>query len=158
MLRTFDNEQKAKGKRGRLDLFSDPEMEEFFTKGIRGGQSFISQRYAEGENNPETAGNHLLYVDGKEIMLEKKFFCFCLASFSLANNLYGSMETLKLPVSNFEWIPKKDVQKMTSTSIQNIKPQGSVGYAFEVDLQYPDSLHKVIDRIFIFSAFQNWCN
>ena len=81
MLRTFDNEQKAKGKRGRLDLFSDPEMEEFFTKGIRGGQSFISQRYAEGENNPETAGNHLLYVDGKEIMLEKNFFVFVLHLF-----------------------------------------------------------------------------
>ena len=66
MLRTFDNEQKAKGKKGHLDLFSDPEMEEFFTKGIRGGQSFISQRYAEGENHPETPGNHLLYVDGEK--------------------------------------------------------------------------------------------
>ena len=65
------------------------------------------------------------------------------------------METLKLPVSNFEWIPKKNLKKMTSTSIQNIKPQGSVGYAFEVDLQYPDLLHKVTVRIFLFfSAFQ----
>ena len=58
------------------------------------------------------------------------------------------METLKLPVSNFKWIPKKDLQKMTSTSIQNIKPQGSVGYAFEVDLQYPDSLHEVTVILF----------
>ena len=84
---------------------------------------------------------------------DKKVFVFLFTIFLLANNLYGSMETLKLPVSNFEWIPKKDVQKMTSTFIRNIKPQGSVGYAFEVDLQYPHSLHKVIDRIFIFSAF-----
>ena len=68
------------------------------------------------------------------------------------------METLKLPVSNFEWIPKKDVQKMTSTSIQNIKPQDSVGYAFEVDLQYPDLLHKVTVRVFIFPPFKNGMN
>ena len=73
MLKTFDDEQKAKKKKGCLDLFSDPEMEEFFTKGIRGGQSFISQRYAEGENNPETAGKHLLYVDGKKKISFKSF-------------------------------------------------------------------------------------
>ena len=84
----------------------------------------------------------------------KKFFSFYLQFFLLANNLYGSMETLKLPVSNFKWIPKKDLQKMTSTSIQNIKPQDNVGYAFEVDLQYPDSLHKVTIKIFYF-LFEN---
>ena len=51
---------------GHLDLFSDPEMEQFFTKSIRGGQSFIAQRHAKGEANPENDGNHLLYVDGKK--------------------------------------------------------------------------------------------
>ena len=49
---------------GHLDLFSDPEMEQFFTKSIRGGQSFIAQRHAKGEANPENNGDHLLYVDG----------------------------------------------------------------------------------------------
>ena len=49
---------------GSLDLYSDPQMELFFTKGIRGGQSFISQRYATGNANPEEEGQHLLYVDG----------------------------------------------------------------------------------------------
>ena len=62
MLKLFAENE---GKKGYLDLLSDPEMEQFFTKGIRGGQSFISQRYAEGEKNPENAGKHLLYVDGK---------------------------------------------------------------------------------------------
>ena len=64
MLKSFAEEE---GKNGYLDLFSDPTMEQFFTKGIRGGQSFISQRYAEGENNPKNAGEHLLYVDGKTL-------------------------------------------------------------------------------------------
>ena len=63
MLKSFADEE---GEDGYLDLFSDPEMEQFFTKGIRGGQSFISQRYAKGEKNPENAGKHMLYVDGRK--------------------------------------------------------------------------------------------
>ena len=50
---------------GSLDLYSDPQIEQFFTRGIRGGQSFIAQRYAVGSRNPEKEGKHLLYVDGK---------------------------------------------------------------------------------------------
>ena len=76
MLKSFAEEEKARGNTagGGLDLFSDPEMEQFFTRGIRGGQSFISQRYAIGEKNPENAGNHLLYVDGKSF---KNQFSYC---------------------------------------------------------------------------------
>ena len=66
MLKTFAEEE---GEEGCLDLFSDPTMEQFFSKGIRGGQSFISQRYAEGQKNPEDAGKHLLYVDGRKHFL-----------------------------------------------------------------------------------------
>lgn len=50
------------------------------------------------------------------------------------------METLKLPVSDFEWV---DVKNWTSQDILRIPPQGDVGYAFEVDLHYPSHLHKV---------------
>ena len=53
---------------GSLDIYSDPEMEQFFTKGIRGGQSFISQRYAKGNSNPRKSGDHLLYIDGNFIL------------------------------------------------------------------------------------------
>ena len=49
---------------GSLDLFHDPAMEQFFTKGIRGGQSFIATRHAKGNADPKTPGDHLLYVDG----------------------------------------------------------------------------------------------
>ena len=62
MLKSFAEEE---GEEGCLDLLSDPSMEQFFSRGIRGGQSFISQRYAEGEKNPVNDGKHLLYVDGK---------------------------------------------------------------------------------------------
>ena len=63
MLKSFAEEE---GENGYLDLLSDPTMEQFFTKGIRGGQSFISQRYAKGQENPENPGDHLLYIDGRK--------------------------------------------------------------------------------------------
>ena len=59
------NSDKTNNQPGSLSLYSDPEMERFFTKGIRGGQSFISQRYAKGNDDPKKEGAHLLYIDGK---------------------------------------------------------------------------------------------
>ena len=59
---SVSNKQKPFGS---LDLYSDPQIEQFFTRGIRGGQSFIAQRYAIGSENPKKMGKHLLYVDGK---------------------------------------------------------------------------------------------
>ena len=76
MLMFFENSELAKSDNkpttksetskpsGSLDLYSDPEMERFFTKGIRGGQSFISQRYVKGNSNLRKNGDHLLYIDG----------------------------------------------------------------------------------------------
>ena len=62
MLKFYAEEE---GEEGYLDLLSDPAMEQFFSRGIRGGQSFISQRYSEGQENPLNYGHHLMYVDGK---------------------------------------------------------------------------------------------
>ena len=76
-------------------------------------------------------------------MIVKTIFTTCIV-FSLANNLYGSMETLKLPVSNFVWLSEKDILQMTPEKIMSLLPQDDVGYAFEVDLEYPHHLHKVI--------------
>ena len=75
--------------------------------------------------------------------------CFNLHLFS-ANNLYGSMETLKLPVSNFTWVSQKELQRMSTDVIMNLSAQDDIGYAFEVDMQYPNHLHKVIPFCNIF--------
>ena len=53
------------------------------------------------------------------------------------------METLKLPVSGFRWVPAAERKRMTAKSILKIPPQDDIGYAFEVDLEYPEHLHKV---------------
>ena len=79
---SFDIMLKTYG--GGLELLSDREMEAFFSRGIRGGQSFISQRKAEGEKHPEKAGHHLLYVDGKTIFFFLPPFLFHIFNFFLS--------------------------------------------------------------------------
>ena len=84
MLKSFAEEE---GEEGYLDLLSDPTMEQFFSSGIRGGQSFICQRYAKGLDNPLIDGDHLLYVDGKIIIvinLKKYKICSNFCSFFLS--------------------------------------------------------------------------
>ena len=54
------------------------------------------------------------------------------------------METLKLPVSHFTWLSKEEIRQMTAKDIINLPAQDDVGYAFEVDLKYPNYLHEVI--------------
>ena len=86
-----------------MDLFHDPAMEQFFTRGIRGGQSFIATRHAAGQADSKASGEHLLYVDGNILSLSVKKVWLKLRYIS-ANNLYGSMETRMLPVGNFKWV------------------------------------------------------
>ena len=89
MLMFFQNSEQAKSDNmlttesetskplGSLDVYSDPEMERFFTKGIRGGQSFIAQHYAKGNSNPRKNSDHLLYIDGNfKLDYLIKSFCF----------------------------------------------------------------------------------
>ena len=64
---------------GSLDLFHDPAMEQFFTCGIRGGQSFIATRHAKGEADPRASGKHLLYEDGSIFTSCKKKFVLKIA-------------------------------------------------------------------------------
>ena len=61
------------------------------------------------------------------------------------------METLKLPVSDFEWVAKKDLEKWTAKDIIKIPSQDETGYAFEVDLHYPPHLHPV--NLIFFNTF-----
>ena len=65
------------------------------------------------------------------------------------------METLKLPVSNFRWVSTAEQKRMTAESIIKIPPQDDVGYAFEVDLEYPEHLHEVNNKTdFVRKHFQ----
>ena len=98
-----------------LELLTDYDMHMFIEKGLRGGISMVSKRYAKA-NNPGVEGyipdepqSHILYLD--------------------ANNLYGWAMSQPLPTGNFEWV-------------ENIKNDGK-GYIVEVDLEYPKDLHNL---------------
>ena len=106
-----------------LQLLTDYDMLMMFEKGIRGGMSHISKRYAEANNkymihyNKEKPSTYIQYLD--------------------ANNLYGWAMSQKLPTHGFKWMKDIDI---TSTIKLLEKKDTKKGYIFEVDLEYPNSL------------------
>ena len=112
-----------------LQLLHDYDMLMMFERGIRGGISHTSKRYAEANNkymkdyNPGEESNYIQYLD--------------------ANNLYGWAMTQSLPTHGFKWIRDltkdkvMDILEKVNHSMSNL---GRKGYIFEVDLEYPKKL------------------
>ena len=107
-----------------LELMSDPDQSLLIEKGIRGGLSMISQRYARA-NNPLVEGydgskpsNYLMYYD--------------------ANNLYGFAMKESLPTGGFKFLSPREIADFDVTTPQ---PDDPIGYILEVDLDYPAHLH-----------------
>ena len=57
-----------------LELLTDPDMHLFIDRGMRGGISMISQRYAKDDNpcvedyNPKPPSYNLIYLDANKCM------------------------------------------------------------------------------------------
>ncbi|XP_031634853.1 uncharacterized protein LOC116348124 [Contarinia nasturtii] len=106
-----------------LDLITDVDMLLFIERGIRGGISQCSKRYARANNkytenhDPELESNFLMYLD--------------------ANNLYGWSMLQYLPHSDFRW----NHEEFTAADIMALRDDSCMGYIFEVDLEYPQHLH-----------------
>ena len=106
-----------------LELISVPDMYIFFEKGMRGGVSYISNRYSKANNkylksyDPKQESKHIIYLD--------------------SNNLYGYVMPKILPTSGFKWIDPKefDLNKYTSNS--------SKVSVLKVDLEYPKELREL---------------
>ncbi|GFT97428.1 uncharacterized protein NPIL_365611 [Nephila pilipes] len=103
----------------KIELLMNYDIYLFVEKGIRGGISQCSNRYAMANNKfltnfePSKPQNFLLYLD--------------------ANNLYGWAMSQPLPLNNFKWVDFLEVD--------HIDENGEKGYILEVDLEYPESLH-----------------
>ena len=112
-----------------LQLLHDYDMLMMFERGIRGGISHISKRYAEANNkymkdyNPDEESSYIQYLD--------------------ANNLYGWAMSQSLPTHGFKWmkdITKDKVMDILEKANHSMSNRGRKGYIFEVDLEYPSNL------------------
>ena len=108
-----------------LELLTDYDQHLFIEKGIRGGISMVSKRYAKANNpqmegyDPEKQKSYLLYLD--------------------ANNLYGWAMSQPLPTGGFQW--EKDCKRLQKTIVDH-PSDSDHGYIHEVDLEYPEELHE----------------
>ena len=96
----------------------------FIEKGLRGGISYIAKRYAKtnykyiNDYHPKKPSTFISYFD--------------------MNNLYGWAMSEYVPYEGFKWL--KNVDKFDVMSINEKSP---IGYLLEVDVEYPDKLHKL---------------
>lgn len=109
-----------------IELLTDVDMLLFVERGIRGGISQCSRRYARANNkylssgyDPNRKSNYLMYLD--------------------ANNLYGHSMSQYLPLNGFKWCE----DEFTEELILKIADDSNTGYIFEVDLEYPANLHNL---------------
>ena len=97
----------------KLEKINDINVHLFIEKEMRGGISYISKRYSKNDDS-----NTIMYWD--------------------ANNLYGRAMSQPLPVSDFKFLTKKEINKF---NLDSISENSEIGYILEVDLQYCKELH-----------------
>ena len=109
-----------------LELLTDVDMHLFVESGIRGGVSMISGRHAVANNtyvpdyDSDRPTTHITYLD--------------------ANDLHGCAMSMPLPISDFRWLSREDIDALDIAAL----PAGSkTGYILEVDLEYPQHLHDL---------------
>ena len=102
-----------------LELLSDVDTLLMIEKGIRGGVSMISNRYAKANNkymgdkfNSNESSTYIQYLD--------------------ANNLYGWAMSKPLPTHGFKWMKDSELNIWEKTPC-----------ILEVDLEYPKELHDL---------------
>ena len=100
-----------------------------YENGIIGGMCNAVYRYAKANNkymmnfDKNVPSSYLEYLD--------------------ANNLYGWAMSQKLPVNDFEWIETNDLSTFNENVIKNYDENSDTGYILEVDVEYPENLHKL---------------
>ena len=110
----------------KLELITDIDMFQFIEKGLRGGVSYIANRFSEANNkymenfDENKPSKYIMYLD--------------------ANNLYGWAMSQYLPTGNFKWLTKEQINK---TNLANYSEEHDEGLLLEVDLDYPQELHDL---------------
>ena len=97
----------------QLEKIDNIDTHLYVENGMRGGISYILKRHIKPDQN-----NTIMYWD--------------------ANNLYGWAMTQDLPVSDFKFLSKKEINNF---DLNSIPENSSIGYILEVDLEYCKELH-----------------
>ena len=109
----------------KLELMVDIDMFQFIEKGMRGGISYIANRYGKANNkymknyDEKAPSKYIMYLD--------------------ANNLYGWAMSQALPTGDFKWLSPKQIEKI---NLGKYTENSNKGMILEVDLEYPTELHN----------------
>ena len=110
----------------KLELMVDIDMFQFIEKGLRGGVSYIANRYGKANNkymkeyDEKAPSKYIMYLD--------------------ANNLYGWAMSQYLPTGGFKWLSQKQIEKI---NLGKYTDDSKKGLILEVDLEYPKELHDL---------------
>ena len=110
----------------QLELMTDIDMFQFIEKGMRGGVSYIANRYGKANNkymreyDENAPSKYIMYLD--------------------ANNLYGWAMSQYLPTGGFKWLTEKQINKI---NLAQYNEDSNKGLLLEVDLEYPKELHDL---------------
>ena len=115
----------------KLQLLTDPDMNIFFTEAFHGGVSLAK--------NPYLRANNELIQASFSTALRKTWMMLV-----DCNNQYGYSMMQYLPTGGFQW--EENVERFTEEFISSLANDSCRGYMFEVDLEYPPSLHDAHDQ------------
>ena len=105
----------------QLELMTDIDMFQFIEKGMRGGISYITNRYGKANNkymktyDDNAPSKYIMYLD--------------------ANNLYGWAMSQYLPTGGFRWMTEKQIDKINLAKYYENSKKGLI---LEVNLEYPN--------------------
>ncbi|XP_070529802.1 uncharacterized protein [Cardiocondyla obscurior] len=106
----------------KFELLTDIDMVMFIERGIHGGLSQCSSRYACANNK---------YMQSYDSSKSSTY----LMNFDV-NNLYGWAMCQPLPYADFQW-----VDNVSNFDVMSVPLDSPNGYIFEVDLEYSQRLH-----------------